>query len=249
MEVGPAPLARVLILSFPQNPQSVAFFSAVDIDTCLRKEVDMPCVTPSNPDPIPPGESFNIYQIVKATGGRLGEDSAYADTAQALIDRTRYKSFGVGISPGDIDKLIADLRIPPKRKEVVPTLLQDEQQQPEQTRRPWSDSRIDLFARTVLLPTPTYSGMKVHPLTLRDSNWLAAQDAENAADLAGIISKYRSSVFRAFKERLASITASKGVAAANEGEEEGKENVAANDEEAKLAKENKKERKVGRMKP
>lgn len=29
--------------------QSVAFFSAVDIDTVLRKEVTMDCVTPSNP--------------------------------------------------------------------------------------------------------------------------------------------------------------------------------------------------------
>ena len=30
-------------------PQSVAFFSAVDIDRCLRKEVTMDCETPSNP--------------------------------------------------------------------------------------------------------------------------------------------------------------------------------------------------------
>lgn len=30
-------------------PQSVAFFSAVDIDHCLRKEVNMDCKTPSNP--------------------------------------------------------------------------------------------------------------------------------------------------------------------------------------------------------
>lgn len=30
-------------------PQSVAFFSSVDIDQCLRKEVIMDCVTPSNP--------------------------------------------------------------------------------------------------------------------------------------------------------------------------------------------------------
>lgn len=30
-------------------PQSVAFFSAVDVDQVLRKEVTMDCVTPSNP--------------------------------------------------------------------------------------------------------------------------------------------------------------------------------------------------------
>ncbi|XP_077423292.1 DNA polymerase subunit gamma-1 isoform X2 [Vanacampus margaritifer] len=36
-------------LGMQDLPQSVAFFSAVDIDTCLRKEVTMDCVTPSNP--------------------------------------------------------------------------------------------------------------------------------------------------------------------------------------------------------
>ncbi|KAF3854639.1 hypothetical protein F7725_022694, partial [Dissostichus mawsoni] len=36
-------------LDMKDLPQSVAFFSAVDIDQCLRKEVNMDCVTPSNP--------------------------------------------------------------------------------------------------------------------------------------------------------------------------------------------------------
>ncbi|KAJ6662774.1 hypothetical protein lerEdw1_010978 [Lerista edwardsae] len=36
-------------LGMQDLPQSVAFFSAVDIDRCLRKEVTMDCVTPSNP--------------------------------------------------------------------------------------------------------------------------------------------------------------------------------------------------------
>ncbi|KAF3930717.1 hypothetical protein ABW19_dt0209168 [Dactylella cylindrospora] len=45
-------------------PQSCAFFSAVDIDHVLRKEVDLECVTPSNPDPIPPGESIDIQQLL-----------------------------------------------------------------------------------------------------------------------------------------------------------------------------------------
>lgn len=59
-------------------PQCVAFFSAVDIDKVLRKEVDMDCVTPSNPDglqkrhAIPPGESLDIYQLLKKTNnGKL----------------------------------------------------------------------------------------------------------------------------------------------------------------------------------
>ncbi|XP_061678146.1 DNA polymerase subunit gamma-1 isoform X2 [Syngnathoides biaculeatus] len=60
-------------------PQSVAFFSAVDIDTCLRKEVTMDCVTPSNPSGVerkyglPPGEALDIYQIVDITKGSLNK--------------------------------------------------------------------------------------------------------------------------------------------------------------------------------
>ncbi|KAJ3006851.1 DNA-directed DNA polymerase gamma mip1 [Thoreauomyces humboldtii] len=50
-------------LNIDDVPASAAFFSAVDIDTCLRKEVDMDCVTPSNPNPIPSGQSLDIYDI------------------------------------------------------------------------------------------------------------------------------------------------------------------------------------------
>ncbi|RKP05714.1 DNA polymerase gamma, partial [Thamnocephalis sphaerospora] len=45
-------------------PQSVAFFSCVDIDHVLRKEVDMSCVTPSNPVPIPPGEKYTMEELL-----------------------------------------------------------------------------------------------------------------------------------------------------------------------------------------
>jgi DNA polymerase gamma 1 len=55
-------------------PQSCAFFSAVDIDRVLRKEVDMDCVTPSNPTPIPPGESIDINALLaKGDAARLDE--------------------------------------------------------------------------------------------------------------------------------------------------------------------------------
>ncbi len=46
-------------------PQSCAFFSAVDIDRVLRKEVDMDCITPSNPTPIPPGETVDISALLE----------------------------------------------------------------------------------------------------------------------------------------------------------------------------------------
>ncbi|XP_033634146.1 DNA polymerase subunit gamma-1-like [Asterias rubens] len=58
-------------------PQSVAFFSAVDIDTVLRKEVTMDCQTPSNPYGlhrgygIPAGEAFDIYEILEKTNNGL----------------------------------------------------------------------------------------------------------------------------------------------------------------------------------
>ncbi|EED22115.1 DNA polymerase gamma [Talaromyces stipitatus ATCC 10500] len=54
-------------------PQSCAFFSAVDIDHVLRKEVNMDCVTPSHPTKIPHGESLDIHQLMEK-----GE-SAYLD--------------------------------------------------------------------------------------------------------------------------------------------------------------------------
>ncbi|KAJ3146350.1 DNA-directed DNA polymerase gamma mip1 [Geranomyces michiganensis] len=46
-------------------PASVAFFSSVDIDHCLRKEVDMNCLTPSNQTPLLPGRSVDIYDTEK----------------------------------------------------------------------------------------------------------------------------------------------------------------------------------------
>ncbi|XP_053741086.1 DNA polymerase subunit gamma-1 [Synchiropus splendidus] len=66
-------------LGMQDLPQSVAFFSAVDIDQCLRKEVNMDCVTPSNPAGLErrfglaPGEALDIYQIMDITKGSLSK--------------------------------------------------------------------------------------------------------------------------------------------------------------------------------
>jgi DNA polymerase gamma 1 len=46
-------------------PQSCAYFSAVDIDHVLRKEVDMDCITPSHSTAIPPGESLDIVALLE----------------------------------------------------------------------------------------------------------------------------------------------------------------------------------------
>jgi len=53
-------------------PQSVAFFSLVDVDHVLRKEVDMDCITPSHPQAIPAGECVTMQELMqqKVTLGR-----------------------------------------------------------------------------------------------------------------------------------------------------------------------------------
>lgn len=45
-------------------PQSCAYFSAVDIDHVLRKEVDMDCITPSHHEKIPHGESIDMTTLL-----------------------------------------------------------------------------------------------------------------------------------------------------------------------------------------
>jgi DNA polymerase gamma 1 len=58
-------------------PQSVAFFTSVEVDTVLRKEANQDCCTPSNPHGlnrgygIPQGESLDIYQALHKAGGAL----------------------------------------------------------------------------------------------------------------------------------------------------------------------------------
>ncbi|XP_060579033.1 DNA polymerase subunit gamma-1-like [Ruditapes philippinarum] len=67
-------------LGLKDLPLTVAFFSAVDIDQCLRKEVNLDCVTPSNPHglekgyDIPQGTALDIHQILEKTGGSLNKD-------------------------------------------------------------------------------------------------------------------------------------------------------------------------------
>ena len=63
-------------LGFNDLPQSVAFFSSVEVDTVLRKNSNDDCKTPSNPHGlengygIPNGESLDIYQAINKANGR-----------------------------------------------------------------------------------------------------------------------------------------------------------------------------------
>ncbi|KAG9036042.1 DNA-directed DNA polymerase gamma mip1 [Tulasnella sp. JGI-2019a] len=75
-----------LKLGMDDLPQSVAFFSAVDVDKVLRKEVDMPCVTPSQQVPIPPGEKLDIMEVLKKTsGGSLWKDRSVIAASPASL--------------------------------------------------------------------------------------------------------------------------------------------------------------------
>lgn len=72
-------------------PQSCAFFSAIDIDFVLRKEVDMDCITPSHKTPIPHGESLDITQLLaKGDAARLDPTIIPNDTKVLDLDRFTY---------------------------------------------------------------------------------------------------------------------------------------------------------------
>ncbi|KAF9524671.1 gamma DNA-directed DNA polymerase [Crepidotus variabilis] len=77
-------------LGMDDLPQGVAFFSAVDVDHVLRKEVDMPCVTPSQPNSIAPGESLDIIKVLEQTnGGSLQQNGApMPEAREATLEGT-----------------------------------------------------------------------------------------------------------------------------------------------------------------
>ena len=68
-------------------PQSCAFFSAVDIDHVLRKEVNMDCVTPSHPEKIPHGESLDIQELLAK-----GEEASLAASPSTGLQLTTMPS-------------------------------------------------------------------------------------------------------------------------------------------------------------
>ncbi|KAH8801584.1 DNA polymerase-like protein gamma [Xylogone sp. PMI_703] len=70
-------------------PQSCAYFSAVDVDRVLRKEVNMDCITPSHPEKIPHGESLDVIALLKR--GTLSHlDSAITPKDPPAPERFEY---------------------------------------------------------------------------------------------------------------------------------------------------------------
>lgn len=64
-------------------PQSCAYFSAVDIDHVLRKEVDMDCITPSHPTAIAPGESLDISTLLEKGSEAMLDPAVVPDSKSA----------------------------------------------------------------------------------------------------------------------------------------------------------------------
>ena len=71
-------------------PQSCAFFSAIDIDHVLRKEVDMDCITPSHPNKIPHGESLDIWGLL-AKGDEAMLDLKVISEQNINVERWEYQ--------------------------------------------------------------------------------------------------------------------------------------------------------------
>ncbi|XP_041650952.1 DNA polymerase subunit gamma-1 [Cheilinus undulatus] len=92
-------------LGMQDLPQSVAFFSSVDIDQCLRKEVDMDCVTPSNPTGLerryglPSGEALDIYQIINITKGSLNKGRQRLVGGASLSEQSEVPTGGSAAEP------------------------------------------------------------------------------------------------------------------------------------------------------
>lgn len=82
-------------LGMDDLPQGVAFFSAVDVDRVLRKEVDMTCETPSHPWAIPPGERLDIVKTLERTGGSLWRDGRPMDKEEGRVGMVE-EGAGVG---------------------------------------------------------------------------------------------------------------------------------------------------------
>ncbi|UJO14271.1 DNA polymerase gamma, mitochondrial [Fulvia fulva] len=96
-------------------PQSCAYFSAVDIDHVLRKEVDMDCVTPSHPTAIPPGESLDILQILEKG------DEAYLDPAEVPKTAPRPERFDYTYRQPVMEGLHNDNALPYLKAQIAST--------------------------------------------------------------------------------------------------------------------------------
>lgn len=153
-------------------PQSCAFFSAVDIDHVLRKEVDMDCVTPSHTTPIPSGESLDITQLLaKGDEAKLDPNIIPVDKKVLLLDRFTYtprtpviESLKSGSVASDIRYLRAQIA-DDKELKVILREIEAESNSTSTSRKPASrtndDDDDDDGSSTI--KTPSKRGRKPKP--------------------------------------------------------------------------------------
>lgn len=113
-------------------PQSCAYFSAVDIDHVLRKEVNMDCITPSHPEKIPHGESLDIKQLLdKGDAAHLDPNTVPEGGKEIELDKYQYTSRPTVMSSlnssTDLRLLRAQItRNDAELKEIVKEVLRDD---------------------------------------------------------------------------------------------------------------------------
>lgn len=118
--------AFVQVVGVQDLPLSVAFFSAVDIDKVLRKEVHLSCITPSNSVTIPPGQALDIYKLLEKCSS-LGPEPKQIPFSSNLMYNyylSKNKDVGEGSVSGKLlnldqeQKYLAILRKQIKKSEV-----------------------------------------------------------------------------------------------------------------------------------
>ncbi|KAF9129221.1 DNA-directed DNA polymerase gamma mip1 [Mortierella sp. 14UC] len=161
-------------------PQSVAFFSSVDVDHVFRKEVNMDCLTPTQPHPIPHGQSLTIEGVLDLTnGGELGP-----------------------IAPGFVDA--AEDPIP------FSLLSKDHQQQLLLQQAPQQSSKIQEITESSSLPSSPFAeeinGLvktEAQNAEERNSIFLQAQSLATMREIKDALKKRRADAEAAYRAQVA----------------------------------------------
>ncbi|GAA5851094.1 hypothetical protein JCM8547_004131 [Rhodosporidiobolus lusitaniae] len=161
-------------LQMPDLPQGCAFFSAVDVDTCFRKEVNMPCTTPSNPDPIPFGESLDITDTLSQTHG----GSLFADSRPMVQHELDLPLLPI---PSDLSDLV--LNGEQHRVDDTSFLLAQTSSSPAEIAKLWRESK-EADRRTALGLPPKSSSSSPFPSRRRSRSSTSSSSASSAETAA-----------------------------------------------------------------
>jgi DNA polymerase gamma 1 len=183
-------------LGIDDLPQSCAFFSAVDVDLCLRKEVDMTCVTPSNPEAVPSGEHFDVHETLKVTDGSLGTPEMYERGKEHVKRDLREIWIRLGMSPEEADEEMGQLefKITHQETSIDEQVTADEDlfsgriTVPTSARQ-WTLQLVDDLGKRIQVPGPL-------KCSLHDKYWLLLQDAGSKEEVDAVLKKYKDDVVK-----------------------------------------------------